>query len=318
MLKFEKPDYKVKEYIEDSHYGKFEIEPLERGFGTTLGNALRRVMLSSLPGDAITSVKIDGVAHEFQKIDGVIEDVTAIVLNLKSVVIKNHSDNYDYILRINKSGAGEIYASDIEADTDIEILNPEQIICTLAEGASISMEMTIGHGRGYNRAEENKIIYGENAKQNTIFIDSLFAPIERINYEVENARVGQDNTYDKLILEVWTNGSITPEESVALASRILIEHFEILADLNEIADETGLMSSKAEDPNQKALETSIDDLDLSVRAYNCLKRAGILTLHDLVDKSENEMMKIRNLGKKSLKEVIDKVKSMGLNFRDED
>lgn len=318
MLKFEKPDYKVKEYIEDSHYGKFEIEPLERGFGTTLGNALRRVMLSSLPGDAITSVKIDGVAHEFQKIDGVIEDVTAIVLNLKSVVIKNHSDNYDYILTIKKEGAGEVYASDIEVDTDIEILNPEQLICTLAEGASISMEMTIGHGRGYNRAEENKLIYGENAKENTIFIDSLFAPIERINYEVENARVGQDNTYDKLILEVWTNGSITPEESVALASRILIEHFEILADLNEIADETGLMSSKAEDPNQKALETSIDDLDLSVRAYNCLKRAGILTLHDLIDKSENEMMKIRNLGKKSLKEVIDKVKSMGLTFRDEE
>lgn len=318
MLKFEKPDYKVKEYIEDSHYGKFEIEPLERGFGTTLGNALRRVMLSSLPGDAITSVKIDGVAHEFQKIDGVIEDVTAIVLNLKSVVIKNHSDNYDYILTIKKDGAGEVYASDIEADTDIEILNPEQLICTLAEGASINMEMTIGHGRGYNRAEENKLIYGENMKENTIFIDSLFAPIERINYEVENARVGQDNTYDKLILEVWTNGSITPEESVALASRILIEHFEILADLNEIADETGLMSSKAEDPNQKALETSIDDLDLSVRAYNCLKRAGILTLHDLIDKSENEMMKIRNLGKKSLKEVIDKVKSMGLTFRDEE
>ena len=318
MLKFEKPEYKVKEYIEDNHYGKFEIEPLERGFGTTLGNALRRVMLSSLPGEAITSVKIDGVAHEFQKIDGVIEDVTAIVLNLKSVVIKNHSDNYDYLLTIKKSGAGEVYASDIEADADIEILNPEQLICTLAEGASISMEMTIGCGRGYNRAEENKIIYGENAKENTIFIDSLFAPIERINYEVENARVGQDNSYDKLILEIWTNGSITPEESIALASRILIEHFEILADLNEIADETGLMKSKAEDPNQKALETSIDDLDLSVRAYNCLKRAGILTLHDLVDKTENEMMKIRNLGKKSLKEVMDKVKSMGLSFRDED
>lgn len=318
MLKFEKPDYKVKEYVESDNYGKFEIEPLERGFGTTLGNALRRVMLSSLPGDAITSVKIEGVAHEFQKIDGVIEDVTAIVLNLKSVVIKNHSENYDYILRIHKDTEGEVYARDIEADTDIEILNPDQLICTLAEGASIDMEMTIGHGRGYNRAEENKALYGEGAKQNTIFIDSLFSPIERINYEVENARVGQDNNYDKLVLEVWTNGSITPEESVALASRILIEHFNILADLNEIADETGLMSSKAEDPNQKALETSIDDLDLSVRAYNCLKRAGILTLHDLVDKSENEMMKIRNLGKKSLKEVIDKVKSMGLNFRDDD
>ena len=318
MLKFEKPEYKVKEYIEDSHYGKFEIEPLERGFGTTLGNALRRVMLSSLPGDAITSVKIDGVAHEFQKIDGVIEDVTAIVLNLKSIVIKNHSDDYSLLLRVNKNTEGVVTAKDIEADSDIEILNPEQVICTLAEGGSINMEMTIGNGRGYNRAEENKIIYAENAKQNVIFIDSLFSPIERINYEVENARVGQDNNFDKLVLEVWTNGSITPEESIALASRIIIEHFEILADLNEIADQTGLMSSKAEDPNLKALETSIDDLDLSVRAYNCLKRAGILTLRDLTDKSENEMMKIRNLGKKSLKEVIDKVKSMGLNFRDED
>ena len=318
MIKFEKPEYKVKEYIESDNYGKFEIEPLERGFGTTLGNALRRVMLSSLPGDAITSVKIEGVEHEFQKIDGIIEDVTAIVLNLKSIVIKNHSEDYSYILRIHADKAGEVFASDIECDPDIEILNPDQLICTLAEGGKIDMEMTIGNGRGYNRAEENKVIYGENSKQGTIFIDSLFSPIERINYEVENARVGQDNTYDKLILYVWTNGAITPEESVALASRILIEHFNILADLNEIADETGLMSSKAEDPNQKALETSIDDLDLSVRAYNCLKRAGILTLHDLVDKSETEMMKIRNLGKKSLKEVIDKVKSMGLNFRDDD
>ena len=318
MLKFEKPDYKVKEYIESDNYGKFEIEPLERGFGTTLGNALRRTMLSSLPGDAITSVKIDGVAHEFQKIDGVIEDVTAIVLNLKSVVIKNHSDDYNLVLRIQSDKEGEGVAGDIECDTDIEILNPEQPICTLAEGGSINMEMTISNGRGYTRAEDNKILYSDRAKQNVIFIDSLYSPIERINYEVETARVGQDNNYDKLILEVWTNGSITPEESVALASRILIEHFEILADLNEIADETGLMSSKAEDPNQKILETSIDDLDLSVRAYNCLKRAGILTLRDLTDKSENEMMKIRNLGKKSLKEVIDKVKSMGLNFRDED
>ena len=318
MLKFEKPDYKVKEYVESNNYGKFEIEPLERGFGTTLGNALRRTMLSSLPGDAIASVKIDGVAHEFQKIDGVIEDVTAIVLNLKSVVIKNHSDDYNLILRLSANSEGEVLAGDIEADPDIEILNPEQLICTLAEGGSINMEMTISNGRGYARAEENKAIYAERAKQNVIFIDSLYSPIERINYEVETARVGQDNNFDKLILEVWTNGSITPEESVALASRILIEHFEILADLNEIADETGLMTSKIEDPNQKILETSIDDLDLSVRAYNCLKRAGILTLKDLTDKSENEMMKIRNLGKKSLKEVIDKVKSMGLTFKDED
>ena len=197
-------------------------------------------------------------------------------------------------------------------------MNPDQVICTLAEGGSINMEMTIGTGRGYNRAEENKALLGDKIKLNTIAIDSLFSPIERINYEVESARIGQNNNYDKLIFEVWTNGSITPEESIALGSRILIEHFNILANLNEIADETGLMTSKAEDPNVKILETSIDDLDLSVRAYNCLKRAGILTLHDLVDKSENEMMKIRNLGKKSLKEVIDKVKNMGLNFRNDD
>ena len=317
MLKFEKPNYKVKEYIESNHYGKFEIEPLERGFGTTLGNALRRVMLSSLPGDAITSVTIDGVAHEFQKIDGVIEDVTAIVLNLKNVVIKNHAKDDKKILRLKKSEPGIVTAADIEKDADIEILNPEQPILTLAEGGSINMEMTIGSGRGYVRAEENKKLLTD-AKVNAIAIDSLYSPIDRINYEVDNARVGQNNNFDKLIVEIWTNGAINPEEAIALASRILIEHLEILTDLNEIADETGLMASKSEDPSVKALETSIDDLDLSVRAYNCLKRAGILTLHDLVDKTETEMMKIRNLGKKSLKEVIDKVKNMGLSFRSED
>ena len=318
MLKFEKPDYKVKEYIESSHYGKFEIEPLERGFGTTLGNALRRVMLSSLPGDAITSVKIDGVAHEFQKIDGVIEDVTAIVLNLKSIVLKNHSTTEGKKIRLSVNTPGVVTAGDIEKDADIEILNPEQVIATLAEGGSLNMEMTIGSGRGYIRADENKKILDTKSKPNVIAIDSLYSPIERINYEVESARVGQNNNYDKLIMEVWTNGSITPEESIALASRILIEHFEVLANLNEIADETGLMISNTEDPNSKILETSIDDLDFSVRAYNCLKRANILTLNDLVEKSENEMMKIRNLGKKSLKEVIDKVKDMGLSFRKED
>ena len=318
MLKFEKPDYKVKEYIESSHYGKFEIEPLERGFGTTLGNALRRVMLSSLPGDAITSVKIDGVAHEFQKLDGVIEDVTAIVLNLKSIVLKNHSTTEGKKIRLSVNTPGVVTAGDIEKDADIEILNPEQVIATLAEGGSLNMEMTIGSGRGYIRADENKKILDTKSKPNVIAIDSLYSPIERINYEVENARVGQNNNYDKLIMEVWTNGSITPEESIALASRILIEHFEVLANLNEIADETGLMISNTEDPNSKILETSIDDLDFSVRAYNCLKRANILTLNDLVEKSENEMMKIRNLGKKSLKEVMDKIKEMGLRFRDDD
>ena len=317
MLKFEKPDYKVKEYIKDNFYGKFEIGPLEKGFGTTLGNALRRVMLSSLPGDAITSVKIDGVAHEFQKMDGVIEDVTAIVLNLKRIVIKNHSDDYSKILRLSAVGPKVVTAGDIEADADIEILNPDQVIANIAEGGSLNMEMTIGTGRGYTRAEENKKLFEKNML-NVIAIDSLYAPIERINYEVEPARVGQNDHYDKLVLEVWTNGSITPEESIALASRILIEHFNILTDLNEIADETGLMTCKTDDPTQKMLDVSIDDLDFSVRAYNCLKRAGILTLRDLVDKTENDMMKIRNLGKKSLKEVIDKVKDMGLSFKSED
>ena len=318
MLKFEKPDYKVKEYIKDSHYGKFELEPLERGFGTTLGNALRRVMLSSLPGDAITSVKIDGVAHEFQKIDGVVEDVTAIVLNLKSVVIKNHSKDENKIIRLTKNTPGVVTAGDIEKDADIEILNPEQEIATLVEGGSLNMEMTVGSGRGYVVADDNKKLFqSDKTKIGAIAIDSLYSPVERIHYEVENARVGQNNNFDKLIIEVWTNGSITPEEALALASRILIEHFEILTNLNAIADETGLMISKSEDPSVKILETSIDDLDFSVRAYNCLKRANILTLKDLVDKSENERMKIRNLGKKSLKEVMDKVKDMGLNFRDE-
>lgn len=318
MLKFEKPDYKVKEYVKDSFYGKFELEPLERGFGTTLGNALRRVMLSSLPGDAITSVKIDGVAHEFQKIDGVVEDVTAIVLNLKSIVIKNHAKDENKIIRLTKNTPGVVTAGDIEKDADIEILNPDQVIATLVEGGSLNMEMTIGSGRGYVVAEDNKkLLQNDKTKVGAIAIDSLYSPVERINYEVETARVGQNNNFDKLILEVWTNGSISPEEALALAARILIEHFEILTSLNAIADETGLMISKSEDPSVKILETSIDDLDFSVRAYNCLKRANILTLKDLVDKSENEMMKIRNLGKKSLKEVMDKVKDMGLNFRDE-
>ena len=318
MLKFEKPDYKIKEYVEDNFYGKFVLEPLERGFGTTIGNALRRVMLSSLPGDAITSVKIDGVAHEFQKMDGVIEDVTAIVLNLKSIVIKNHARGIDKTLYLKKNTPGVVTAGDIEKDADIEILNPEQVICTLVEGGKLNMEMTVSDGRGYVVADDNKKLFKEDkTKVGAIAIDSLYSPIERINYEVENARVGQNNNYDKLTMEVWTNGSIMPEEAMALGARILMEHLEVITDLNSIADETGLMIAKSEDPAVKILETSIDDLDFSVRAYNCLKRANILTLRDLTEKTENEMMKIRNLGKKSLKEVIDKVKDMGLTFKDE-
>ena len=316
MIKFEKPIFKVAEYVESRNYGKFEIEPLERGFGTTLGNALRRVMLSSLPGDAITSVHIDGVLHEFQTIDGVIEDVTGIILNLKSVVVKNHT-NEPKTIKLNVSREGVVTAADIEKDADIEIVNPEQEIATIVKGGKLNMEMTVSSGRGYVRAEANKKLLGD-VKLNTIAMDSNFSPIERVNYEVEGARVGQDDSYDKLTMEVWTNGSMKPEEAVALASRIIIEHFEILTKLDEIADETGLMKQNVDDSKTKSLEMSIDELEFSVRAYNCLKRANINTLQDLTEKSENEMMKIRNLGKKSLKEVIDKVKEMGFSFRSEE
>ena len=316
MLQFEKPVYKVTDSVESNFYGKFELEPLERGFGTTLGNALRRVMLSSLPGSAISSIKIEGVLHEFQTIEGVYEDVTTIILNLKGVVFKNHS-NEAKVVRIDVSKEGEVTAGDIEHDADIEVVNPDKVIATLAKGGHLSMEMTVTNGRGYVKSEENKRLY-DLKKTGVIAIDSLYSPIERVSYEVGNARVGQDESYDKLIMNVWTNGSIKPEEAVALASRILIEHFEILTDLSSIADATGMMIEKTEDPTVKALETSIEDLDFSVRAYNCLKRAGIHTLQDLVNKSENDMMKIRNLGKKSLKEVLDKIRDMGLVLRDDD
>ena len=316
MLQFEKPIYKITDSIESNFYGRFELEPLERGFGTTIGNALRRVMLSSLPGSAISSIRIDGVLHELQTIDGVYEDVTTIILNLKGVVFKNHS-NEPKTVRINATKEGEVTAGDIEHDPDIEVINKDKVIAHLSKGASLNMEMTVTNGRGYVKSEENKKIH-DIKKAGTIAIDSLYSPIERVSYEVGNARVGQDESYDKLILDVWTNGSIKPEEAIALASRILIEHFTILTDLSTIADVTGMMIEKTEDPKVKALETSIEDLDFSVRAYNCLKRAGIHTLQDLVNKSESDMMKIRNLGKKSLKEVLDKIRDMGLILRDDD
>ena len=316
MLQFEKPIYKITDSVESNFYGRFELEPLERGFGTTIGNALRRVMLSSLPGSAISSIKIDGVLHEFQTIEGVYEDVTTIILNLKGVVFKNHS-NEEKIVRINTTKEGEITAGDIEHDADIEVINKDKVIATLSKGASLNMEMTVSNGRGYVRSEDNKKIH-DIKKAGVIAIDSLYSPIERVSYEVANARVGQDESYDKLILDVWTNGSMKPEEAIALASRILIEHFTILTDLSSIADVSGMMIEKTEDPKVKALETSIEELDFSVRAYNCLKRAGIHTLQDLVNKSESDMMKIRNLGKKSLKEVLDKIRDMGLVLRDDD
>ena len=315
MLEFEKPIYKITDSVESNFYGKFELEPLERGFGHTIGNALRRVMLSSLPGSAISSIKIDGVSHEFETIDGVVEDVALIILNLKGVVIKNHTQDKK-VIRISKHDEGVVTAGDIEHDSDIEIVNPDKVIATVAKGGKLDIEMTVSNGRGYVSSDENKKEIAGNV--GLIAIDSLYSPIERISYEVEPARVGQDESYDKLVLEVWTNGSIRPEEAVALAGRILIEHFTIVTNLSEIADMTGIMIEKAEDSKTRALETTIEELDFSVRAYNCLKRAGIHNLQDLVNKTESEMMKIRNLGKKSLKEVLQKIKDLGLTLREED
>ena len=313
MLNFEKPIYKITEYIEDKNYGKFELEPLERGFGTTLGNALRRVMLSSMPGSAIVAVKIDGVMHEFQTMEGIVEDVTTIVLNLKNVVVKNNTDEVQ-ILKLYSDKEGVVTAGDIEINSDVEIVNKDQVIATIAKGGKLDMELMIANGRGYVPSTENKK-YIENQKIGFIPIDALYSPIDRISYEIDNARVGQDASYDKLIMEVFTNGSIRPEEAMALAAKIMIEHLNIVTNLSEIADVTGIMNAKQEDSKLKKLETSIDDLDFSVRAYNCLKRAGVNTLGDLTSKSEVEMMKIRNLGKKSL---IDKIKDMGLRFREDD
>ena len=316
MLQFEKPVYKITDSIENNFYGRFELEPLERGFGTTLGNALRRVMLSSLPGCAISCVKVDKILHEFQTIDGVYEDVMTIILNLKGVVFKNYSKETK-VVHINAKKEGEVTAADIIHDADIEVINPDQVIAHLAKGAELNMDITITNGRGYVTSEENKRLYNIN-KPGEIAVDSNYSPIEKVAYSREDARVGQKETYDKLILYVWTDGSIKPEEAIALASRILIEHFEILTDLSEIANISGLMIEKTEDPKVKALETPIEDLDFSVRAYNCLKRDGIHTIQDLVNKSESDMMKIRNLGKKSLKEVLEKVRELGLVLREEE
>ena len=316
MIQFEKPNYKITDYVEKNNYGRFVLEPLERGFGATIGNALRRVMLSSLPGSAITSVKIDGVLHEFQTIEGVVEDVTTIILNLKNVVIKKHCEG-DKIIRLNATTEGVVKAGDFECDPDVEIINKDLVIANIAKGGKLIMEMNVSSGKGYVRADDNKELLSDR-KIGVIAIDSLYSPIERVAYEVEDARVGQSENYDKLIIDVWTNSSIKPEEAIALASRILIEHLEIVANVNNIANVTGLMKEKEEDPKVKALETPIEELDFSVRAYNCLIRAGVHTLQDLVNKSDAEVMKIRNLGKKSLKEVLDKVKELDLNLKEED
>ncbi len=313
-IKFDKPEFKIVEYMDNNHYGKFVLEPLERGFGTTIGNALRRVMLSSLPGTAITSVKIDGVMHEFQKLDGVVEDVTAIILALKSIVLKNHADE-DKVIRLSASKEGPVTAGDIETDADIEIINKDLVICNLVKGGKIDAKMTVSNGRGYVDSKENKQLL-ENPEIGTIPIDSLYSPIERVAYEVEPARVGQNENFDKLVMEVYTNGATTPEEAMALAAKILIEHFNIITDLNSISDFSGMMAEKKIDTITKTLETPIEEIEFSVRAYNCLKRAGVHTVQDLISMKEVEVTKIRNLGKKSLKEVIDKVKELGLEFHE--
>lgn len=314
MIKFEKPEYKITESQESNHYGKFEIEPLERGFGTTIGNALRRVLLSSLPGSAVTSIKIEGVMHEFQKIEGVVEDVTSIVLAIKKLVVKNHTEDVK-TLHLVASHEGAVTAGDIEKDADIEIINPDLVICNLVKGGKIDIEMTVNNGRGYVPASENKKLL-DDVKVGVIAIDSSYSPIENVKYEVLKTRVGQDENYDKLVMEVSTNGRMNPEEAMALAAKILVEHFNLIADLNSISDITGIMQEKKVDTMTKTLETPIEEVEFSVRAYNCLKRHGVHTIQDLVDMKEVEVTKIRNLGKKSLKEVIDKVAELGLSFKE--
>ena len=316
MIQFEKPNYKITDYVENDFYGRFELDPLERGFGLTIGNVLRRVMLSSLPGSAISSVKIEGVLHEFQTIPGVVEDVTTIILNLKSIVIKNHSKDLK-VITLKSDKKGPVKASDIVTDSDIEIINKDLIICNLEEGGKIDMKMTVSNGRGYLRNEENKQLL-DIKEVGVIATDSNFTPIERVSYEVEKTRVGRDESYDKLILNVWTNGSMKPEEAVALASQIVIEHFQILTNLSNISNVTGMMKEKEVDPKKTTLATAIEDLDLSVRSYNCLKKEGILSVEELTDKTELEIQRIKNLGKKSYKEIIQKVKDLGLEFKKED
>ena len=314
MIKFEKPEYKISEYNESSNYGKFELEPLERGFGTTIGNALRRVLLSSLPGSSVVSIKIDGVLHEFQKIDGIIEDVTQIVLNVKKLVVKCHVDGFKTI-KLSASTEGPVTAGMIEKDADVDIINEDLVICNLVKGGKIDMELTISNGRGYVEAKTNKILL-KDAKVGIIPVDSNYSPIELVKYEVLDTRVGQDETYDKLVMEITTNGSMTPEEAMALSAKILVDHFAIIADLNSISNFASIMQEKQVDTKTKTLETPIEEVEFSVRAYNGLKRHGIHTLQDLVNMKEVEVTKIRNLGKKSLKEVIDKVADLGLEFKE--
>lgn len=314
MFDFEKPKIEVAEISDDKRRGKFVVEPLERGYGTTLGNSLRRIMLSSLPGAAVSQVKIDGVLHEFSSIPGVKEDVTEIIMNIKNLAIKNNSDtNEAKTAYIEFEGEGVVTAADIQADQDIEILNPDLVIATLNGGADskLYMELTITRGRGYVGADRNK---NEDLPIGVIAIDSIYTPVERVNLSVENTRVGQITDYDKLTLDVFTNGTLAPDEAVSLAAKVLSEHLVLFIDLSENARNLDVMVERKDDEKEKVLEMNIDELELSVRSYNCLKRAGINTVEELTNRTPEDMMKVRNLGRKSLEEVLAKLKELGLQL----
>lgn len=316
MIEIEKPRIETEELTEDGKHGRFVVEPLERGFGNTLGNSLRRVLLSSLEGCAVTSIKIDGVLHEFSTIPGVKEDVTEIVLNMKSAVAKLYETS-PKVVEISAQGPCVVTAGDIKCDSEVEILNPEQHIATLGEDAKLNMEITIDKGRGYIPAERNKLISGNNVI-GVLPIDSIYTPVLKVNYTVDNTRVGQITDYDKLTLDVWTNGVINAQEAVSLAAKVLTEHLNLFVNLSDKASSAEVMVEKDDKGKEKILEMTIEDLDLSVRSFNCLKRAGINTVEDLINKSEEDMMKVRNLGRKSLEEVIQKLNSLGFSLQKED
>ena len=311
MIEFEKPNIECIETDDKRNYAKFICEPLERGYGMTIGNSLRRILLSSLPGAAITSVKINGVVHEFSTIQGVVEDVPELIVNLKNVRLKVF-DNEEKTMRIDFKGAGEVRAADIVTDGTVEILNPELHIATTSAAADLHIEMTVNRGRGYNVADKNK---KDNSPIDVLPIDSIFTPVKKVNYTVENTRVGQMVDYDKLTIEVWTDGSLKPFEALSLAAKVMTGHLELFIDLSETAKNTQVMVEKEESKKEKVLEMTIEELDLSVRSYNCLKRAGINTVEELANKSEDDMMKVRNLGKKSLEEVIQKLEELGLGLK---
>ena len=310
MIEFEKPKIECLKLDNDNMYAKFVCEPLERGYGITLGNSLRRILLSSLPGAAITSIKVDGVQHEFTTIPNIVEDVVEIILNLKEVRLKIH-DNDEKLLRIDVDGAGEVTAGDIVGDNNVEILNKDLHIATIAEGGSLHMELTANRGRGYNPSVKNK---QANQPIGVIAIDSIYTPVKKVNFYVENTRVGQITNYDKLTIELWTDGSLLPHEALSLAAKVMTEHLDLFIDLSEATRNTEIMVEKEESKKEKVLEMTIEELDLSVRSYNCLKRASITTVEDLTNKTEDEMMKVRNLGRKSLEDVTNKLHSLGLDF----